>query len=146
MNCEGIWKCQLRVLKLQNVNSFNKLIRYYRIDVMVSSFSCFTYKPATKLKSSWKKKYNTLYVLRNQETKPYIDCLGFTRLNGKININQNNEYWYTECFSSNIGNYLCYHRRHRTLPLYMTSWIREAKIIDSLDLFTLIVTLSFRTP
>lgn len=23
MNCEGIWKCQLRVLKLKNVNSFN---------------------------------------------------------------------------------------------------------------------------
>lgn len=62
---------------------------------MVSSFSCFTYKPATKLISSGKK--NTLYVLRNQETKPYIDCFGFfltnfTRLNGKININQNNEY------------------------------------------------------
>lgn len=49
------------------------------------------------LKALEKKKYNTLYVLRNQETKPYIDCSGFfltnlTRLNGKININQNKEY------------------------------------------------------
>lgn len=90
---------------------------------MVSSFSCFTYKLATRLKAL-EKKYtfcnNTLYVLRNHYMGllniliVYFILTNFIRLNGKINIMNTN---ILNLFSSNIGNYLCYHRRRRTLSL-----------------------------
>lgn len=79
---------------------------------MVSSFSCFTYKLATRLKAL-EKKYtfcnNTLYVLRNHYMGLlnilifYFIITNFIRLNGKINIMNTN---ILNLFSSNIGNYL----------------------------------------
>lgn len=79
---------------------------------MVSSFSCFTYKLATRLKAL-EKKYtfcnNTLYVLRNHYMGllniliVYFILTNFIRLNGKINIMNTN---ILNLFSSNIGNYL----------------------------------------
>lgn len=44
----------------------------------------------------------------------YFILTNFIRLNGKINIMNTN---ILNLFSSNIGNYLCHHRRRRTLSL-----------------------------